>query len=242
MEERISKQKLNVILVVDTSKSMGGERIKQVNNAINDISKYLRTLQSDNVNVDFYLSVLCFGTYAYWHMDQKCVSVNDYKHIPIETRGQTNLHLAYKSLNEVLMKESQGGMMPDFGGVAPIILLLSDGHPSKGNISEELEVLRTKPWFKVALKYGIAIELNDKRTISILNQFVSNNGDVITSFKPELLEKIIKIIVLTASKVKSQSSNISNTTTTNTTNTNSVVVTINQEIKDAINEIDDWEW
>jgi uncharacterized protein YegL len=239
MEERISKQKLNVILVVDTSKSMGGERIKQVNNAICDISKYLRTLQTDNVNVDFYLSVLCFGTYAYWHMDQKCVSVNDYKHVPITTRGQTNLHLAYKSLNEVLVKESAGGMMPDFGGVAPIILLLSDGHPSKGNISEEIESLRTKPWFKVALKYGIAIELDDNRTISILNEFVSNNGDVITSFKPEMLEKIIKIIVLTASKVKSQSSNISQTTSNNI---NSVVTIINQEIKEAINDIDDWEW
>lgn len=236
MEDRIAKQKLNVILLVDTSRSMNGKRMEQVNNAVGDISKYLTALQEENVNIDFYLSILCFGTDAYWHMDQKAISVKEYVHTPIKAHGQSNLHLAYKELNEVLKKESKGGMMPDFGGVAPIILLLSDGHPSKGNVNEELERLRSKPWFKVALKYGIAIELDDTRTINILKQFVSNNGDVITSFKPNMLEKIIKIIVMTASKVKSQSANIV------TNGTNSVLVEIQQEIKEALDDIDDWEW
>ena len=126
--------------------------------------------------------------------------------------------------------------MPDFGGVAPIILLLSDGHPSKGPIKEELEKLRSKPWFKVALKYGIAIELNDQKTIKILRDFVSNNGDVIQVYTSNLLKKIIKIIVLTASKVKSKTSNIQS----------EVKETINQEIiqevQAVLNEVDDWEW
>ena len=34
MIERIAKQKINVILVVDTSKSMQGKRIEQVNSSI----------------------------------------------------------------------------------------------------------------------------------------------------------------------------------------------------------------
>ena len=53
-----------------------------------------------------------------------------------------------------------------------------------------------------------------------------------------LLKKIIKIIVMTASKVKSQSSNINVSKGTTTT----VVDEIKQEIKEALNEIDDWEW
>ena len=66
MEERIAKQKINVILVVDTSKSMQGKRIEQVNNAIKDIKEYLIELQDENANIDFYLSILAFSTTAKW--------------------------------------------------------------------------------------------------------------------------------------------------------------------------------
>ena len=76
MEDKIAKQKLDVILLVDTSRSMNGPRIEQVNNAISDISKYLVELQEENVNIDFNISILCFGTDAYWHLNQKSISVN----------------------------------------------------------------------------------------------------------------------------------------------------------------------
>ena len=62
MNDRIAKEKLNVILVVDTSKSMAGERISQVNQAIRDIKDYLVNLQVENSNVDFYLSIIQFST------------------------------------------------------------------------------------------------------------------------------------------------------------------------------------
>ena len=233
--DKIAKQKFNIILVVDVSRSMAGVRIEQVNKAIVDIVEYLKGLQSENTNVDFYVSILKFGTDASWHMNERCINVNDFSFEPIKAGGQSNLHLAYKELNEVLQKESKGGMMPDFGGVAPIILLLSDGHPSKGNVKDELAMLRTKPWFKVALKYGIAIELNDDRTINILRDFTSNNGDVITVYNHRLLEKIIKIIVLTASKVKSTSTSVHKTSKT------TVTTMIQQEIQEALNDVD-YEW
>lgn len=234
--DRMSKQKFNIIVVVDNSKSMQGSRIDQVNGAINDIIKYLKELQLENSNIDFFLSVLTFSTLAKWNDGKEGINVNNYQFKTIKAGGYSNLHLAYKELNEVLVKESQGGIMPDFGGVAPIILLLSDGHPTNGPIKEELEKLRTKPWFKVALKYGIAIELNDQRTIQVLRDFVSNNGDVIQVYNSNLLKKIIKIIVLTASKVKSKTSNIH---VDPKDNINENVV---QEVQTALNEVDDWEW
>lgn len=234
--DRMSKQKFNIIVVVDNSKSMQGSRIDQVNAAIHDIVEYLQELQVENSNIDFYLSILTFSTLAKWNDGKEGQNVNNYKFTSIKAKGYSNLHLAYKELNEVLIKESQGGIMPDFGGVAPIILLLSDGHPTNGPIKEELEKLRTKPWFKVALKYGIAIELNDKRTIQVLRDFVSDNGDVIQVYNSNLLRQIIKIIVLTASKVKSKSSNIQ------TESKETVNEEIIQEVQTVLNEVDDWEW
>ena len=233
--DRMAKQKFNVILVVDVSRSMCGRRIEQVNNAIKDISNYLKDLQIENTNVDFYLSILKFGTDACWHTSDIATYINDFKFSEIKAGGQSNLGLAYQKLNEVMLKESQGGMMPDFGGVAPIIILLTDGHPS-GKFKEELDLLRKKPWFKVALKYGIAIELNDDKTMKVLRDFVSNNGDVIEVYNSKLLERIIEIIVLTASKVKSSSVSVHNVKKV------SITVEIQQSIAEALNDVDDWEW
>lgn len=234
--DRMTKQKFNVILVVDVSRSMIGHRIDQVNQAIGDIHKYLKELQLENSNVDFYISILTFGTEAKWHLNQKAIDINQFKFVPIKAGGWSNLHLAYHELNEVLKKESQGGIMPDFGGVAPILVLLTDGHPTKGNFEEELMLLKKKPWFKVALKYGIAIELNDTKTIKVLRDFVGDNGDVIQVYNSKLLEKIIKIIIMTASKVKSTSTSIHSEKNV------SITREIQQEIQEAIADVEDWEW
>lgn len=234
--DKLAKQKFNIFLLVDTSKSMNGKRISQVNQAISDILLYLKQLQVENSNVDFYISLLTFATEAKWYKKQKEKDVTTFDYENLKCYGQSNLHLAYHELNEVLTKQSNGGIMPDFGGVAPIILLLTDGHPSKGNLKKELINLREKKWFNVALKYGIAIELNDQKTMSVLKDFVSGNGEVIQIYNSDLLSKIIKIIVLTASRVKSSSNSVHNSKHQNTT------MQIQQEIQDALNDVEDWEW
>lgn len=234
--EKLVKQKFNIFLLIDVSRSMCGSRITQVNQAIKDIAISLKEMQEDNTSVDFYISILTFGTTANWHNNKKETYIDDFDFKDIKASGQSNLHLAYKELNEVLKKKTQGGMMPDYGGVAPIIILLSDGHPSKGNIKDELASLKNKPWFKVALKYGIAVELNDKKTLNVLKDFVSNNGDVIQVYNANLLKRIIKVIVLTASKVKSTSTSVHNHKYVN------VSEEIRQEINETLNSINDWEW
>lgn len=209
LEDRIAKERLNIILLVDTSKSMSGTRIEQVNTAIKEIKDYLVNLQSESTNVDFYMTIITFSTEAHFYIDEAMIPIDKFHFLGLRCGGQSNLHLAYKSLGEILRKESKGGIMPDFGGAAPIILLLSDGHPTKNLYKEELANIKNIPWFKVALRYGVAIELDDKRTMAVLNDFVGNNGDVINCVDANKLKNIIKIIVLTASKVKSSNTNTS---------------------------------
>ena len=126
--------------------------------------------------------------------------------------------------------------MPDFGGTSPIILLLTDGHPTTDAYKEELANLNNSPWFKAAIRYGIAIELHDKRTIDVLKDFVGNNGEVIDCYSANMLKNVIKIIVLTASKVKSSSATVGNG---QVVNQNQMV---RQEITDALANVDQWEW
>lgn len=234
--DKIAKQRLNVIMLVDCSSSMRGGRIAQVNEAIRDIKKYLTEMQSENTNVDFYITVITYSTDAFFLNRDKCKPIEEFDFKDIKGDGWSNLHIAYERLADILKKESQGGIMPDYGGVAPIILLMTDGHPTKDNVKEELSALKKLPWFKVALKYGIAIELNDKRTINCLTDFVSGNGDVIECYDSRLLERIIKIIVLTASKVKSTSTSV------HAEKNVSVTEEVKQQVQQAIAEVDDWEW
>ncbi len=236
MEDKIAKQRLNIIVMVDCSKSMQGERIAQVNNALRDIKTHLINMQDENSNVDFYMTVITFSTEAYYLNGDRCKAVRDFNFKDIKGGGWSNLHLAYQKLEEILKKESKGGIMPDFGGVAPIILLMTDGHPTKFPLTEEMAALKKLPWYKVALKYGIAIALKDERTHKVLQEFVNGNGDVLECYDAKLLEKIIKIIVLTASKVKSTSKSV------HMQNNGAITQEVQIQVQQALSEVDDWEW
>ena len=236
MEDKIAKQRLNIIVMVDCSKSMQGERIAQVNNALRDIKTHLINMQDENSNVDFYMTVITFSTEAFYLNGDRCKAVEDFNFKDIKGGGWSNLHLAYQKLEEILKKESKGGIMPDFGGVAPIILLMTDGHPTKFPLTEEMAALKKLPWYKVALKYGIAIALKDERTHKVLREFVNGNGDVLECYDAKLLEKIIKIIVLTASKVKSTSKSV------HMQNNGAITQEVQIQVQQALSEVDDWEW
>ena len=236
MEDKIAKQRLNIIVMVDCSKSMQGERIAQVNNALRDIKTHLINMQDENSNVDFYMTVITFSTEAFYLNGDRCKAVEDFNFKDIKGGGWSNLHLAYQKLEEILKKESKGGIMPDFGGVAPIILLMTDGHPTKFPLTEEMAALKKLSWYKVALKYGIAIALKDERTHKVLREFVNGNGDVLECYDAKLLEKIIKIIVLTASKVKSTSRSV------HMQNNGAITQEVQIQVQQALSEVDDWEW
>ena len=233
--DRIAKQQLNVIVLVDTSKSMQGQRISQVNKALHDIRDHLVEMQDENTNVSFAITVIPFANDATFLNNDRSCEVENFKFHDLKGGGWSNLHLAYEKLAEILTKQSKGGIMPDFGGVAPIILLMTDGHPSKYPLSKELEELKKLPWFRQSLRYGIAIMLNDDKTRKVLDEFVGENGDVIDCCDASILKNIIKIIVLTASKVKSSSTGIS---AAKPITKNQQVV---QEVKQALEEVD-WEW
>ena len=99
-----------------------------------------------------------------------------------------------------------------------------------------MKALKALPWYNVALKYGIAIDLKDARTYEVLREFVDGNGDVVECLDSKMLKNIIKIIVLTASKVKSTSSAIRKNKTI------TVAEEIQQQVQNALTEVDDWEW
>ena len=205
--EGIARQELNVIFVIDNSGSMDGEKIGAVNNAIRDVMSIMPDIQDDTGDVNIKISAMTFSDDAKWiHNDPK--SVDEFKWKDIRANGGTNLSAAYDELSKYLCKRANGGKMPDLGGVAPIIILMTDGMPTSYDWEKHLNDLNKKGWFKVALKYAIAIEVNTDEARSVLSKFTGNPETVLTVYTAEALRRVIKVIAITASKVKSTSTNV----------------------------------
>lgn len=133
--------------------------------------------------------------------------------------------------------------MPDIGGVAPIIILMTDGMPTSTDWEERLSSLRNKSRFKVALKYALLIGDECSETMDVLTKFTGTNETVLKVYSAETLRKVIKVIAVTASKVKSNSSSKTAGTSLNSGPTNNEIAI--EEIANNLENLDeqdiDWD-
>ena len=233
--EGIKRQELNLLFVIDNSGSMEGEKIGAVNNAIRDIITIMPEIQEDTSDADIMISALTFSDDAKWVYAEP-QRVTEFKWKDIRTDGCTNLSCAYDELSKFLCRRSNGGKMPDIGGVAPIIILMSDGMPTSYDWEDHLKELRKKGWFKVALKYALAIQIDTQEAMDVLSKFTGNNETVLKVYTAEALRQVIKVIAVTASKVKSSSSIINGS---NLVNKEELA---KQEINKGLEEISNVEW
>lgn len=231
----IRKQELNLLFVIDNSGSMSGEKIGAVNNAIRDVMSIMPEIQEDTSDAEIKISALIFSDDCKW-VYQEPKTVTDFKWSDISTDGGTNYSKTYDELAKFLCKKENGGQMPDIGGVAPIIILMSDGMPTSPDWDKHLDLLKKKGWFKVALKYALAIQIDTQEAMDVLSRFTGNPETVLKVYTAEALRKVIKVIAITASKVKSSSSQISGGAIV------SKEEEAKQEIAKGLEEISDVEW
>ena len=232
--EGIARQELNLIFVIDNSGSMAGECIASVNNAIRDVMSIMPEIQDDTADAVIKVSALTFSDSVKWVYSEP-KTVEDFKWTDVDADAGTNLSAAYDALSTFLTKKSNGGQMPDIGGVAPIIILMTDGMPTSPDWQAHLDSLKKKGWFKVALKYALAIGNLDVDAMDVLDGFTGNRETVLKVYTAEALRKVIKVIAVTASKVKSMSSTVGE----KTAGQNQAA---QAEIADKLEDIKDVEW
>lgn len=235
LKEGIKKQELNLLFVIDNSGSMEGEKIAAVNNAIRDVMAIMPEIQEDTSDAEIKISALVFSENCKWVYNEP-KRVGDFKWTDIRTDGGTDYSKAYDELAKFLCKKENGGQMPDIGGVAPIIILMSDGMPTSPDWAKHLDYLKKKGWFKVALKYALAIQIDTQEAMDVLSKFTGNSETVLKVYTAEALRKVIKVIAITASKVKSSSSQIKGGAIV------SKEEAAQQEIAKGLEEVSDVEW
>ena len=234
--EGIRKQVLNLVFVIDNSGSMEGEKIGAVNNAIRDVVSIMPEIQEDTSDAEIRISAMTFSENCKWVYSEP-KSVEDFKWNDITTEGGTDYSKAYDELAKFLCKKASGGKMPDIGGIAPIIILMSDGMPTSPDWEDHLSLLKKKGWFKVALKYALAIQIDTKEAMDVLTKFTGNPETVLKVYTAEALRRVIKVIAITASKVKSSSSQVSSSGAPVSQEELAI-----QEIDKGLEDIEDIEW
>lgn len=233
--EGIAKQELNLIFIIDNSGSMKGEKLGAVNNAIRDVMAIMPEIQEDTADATIKISALKFSDDASW-IYQESKTIDQFQWKDLKDEGGTNLSDAYDKLSDFLRKKSNGGQMPDLGGVAPIIILMTDGMPTSYDWEKHLLELKKKGWFSVALKYALAIGIDSDEAMDVLKKFTGNPETVLKVYTAEALRKVIKVIAITASKVKSSSAT---TSSGSAINQNKIA---QLEINENIEQIENVEW
>jgi len=203
------RQILEILFVIDVSGSMRGQRIAQVNYALENIFKELR--RRDDINSTIKIAILEFGMEAHWATPQP-VPLEDYVFTQIAVKPQvTNYGKAFEALNQKLRKEEF--LDPTLGEYfAPLILFITDGEPvDVAEYPSALAELQANGWFRKSAKYAIAVgeEAKNEDIGKLLAVFTGVRENVRYADEGDALCNLIEFIAIRASEV--QTSMLSNT-------------------------------
>lgn len=198
--ETITRSLLPIIYILDTSGSMKGTRIDQLNKAMEKTTEIMSEVAENNANAEIKLGILTFSSDAKWMYDQ-LIYPTDFYWTDLEAQGVTDIGAALRKLDEKLSRNewlNNGG-----GNKQPVLIFMSDGKPTDDYISALNEIERGNKWFQVALK--IAIAIGDDADRSVLARICGDPNAVIEVNNIESLVNLIQVVSVTASKIGSQS-------------------------------------
>jgi uncharacterized protein YegL len=198
--ETIPRRTMVLFFVVDTSMSMSGSKIRNVNTVLHEILPELKDISVENADSEIKIAVLEFSSGAEWVYD-KPVKADIFCWHDLKADGITDLGEACKMLNQKLSRSQF--MQEVVGSFAPVIILLSDGAPTD-NYKKELDVLKGNKWFKSAIK--IAIAIGEEANQEVLKEFTGNMECVLEANNPSVLRKMIRFASVSASQIGSKSS------------------------------------
>lgn len=161
----LAHRQLQVVLMLDCSGSMRGDRIASVSYALLTALPDLREAAADNPEVDVRVRVLAFGSEPRW-LTEGAVPVEQLVWPDLQAHGHTAMGGALAMVAETLSTEDTGARQ-----LPPILVLASDGYPTD-DVDAGLRALLATAEGSAATR--IAIAIGSDAAMTILNRFIAN--------------------------------------------------------------------
>ena len=205
----IAKKNLVMFFLIDTSGSMKGTKMGELNTAIEELIPEIR--RTGAADTDIKIAVMTFSSDVAWITPQP-VPIETFEWSRLRADGETNMGAAFSELNNKLSRSAF--MSTPSLSYAPVIFLMTDGYPSD-DYRQYIDILNSNSWFKYAVKTALAIgsDPNDE----MLELFTGDKDAVIHSSTGDELVQIIKKIAVTSAQIGSRSMTLSSYTGSETT-------------------------
>ncbi|WP_373086109.1 VWA domain-containing protein [Sneathiella sp.] len=120
----IARRQLQILLAIDCSGSMQGDRIASLNYAMRTALPELRNVAAENPEVDVRMSVLRFASTAEWQIEAP-EPVEKVQWTDLTAEGETHMGDALHLLAARLTADAMPGRQ-----LPPVVVLASDGYPT----------------------------------------------------------------------------------------------------------------
>ena len=198
----VSKKSLVIFFLIDTSGSMRGTKMGELNTGMEERIPEIRRV--GEADTDVKLAVLTFSTDVKWMYSQP-INIEEFEWTRLNAEGVTSMGAAFKELS-LRMSRNSFLNSPSLS-FAPVIFLMTDGYPSD-DYQAGLKALQSNSWYKFGLKaaLGIGQEAND----DMLAEFTGTKDTVVHAYSGGQLAQMIKVVAVTASQIGSKSMTLSN--------------------------------
>lgn len=160
----LARRQLHVVIALDTSGSMRGDRIASLNYAMRSAMPELRNAAADNPEIEVMIRVLQFDSTARWQT-ARAVRVDEFEWTDLEAGGETRMGEALALIANALSDQNMPGRQ-----LPPVIVLVSDGYPSD-DIDAALDAFFAAELPRAAVRIGIAI--GGEADLEILQRFMN---------------------------------------------------------------------
>ena len=200
----VSKKSLVIFFLIDTSGSMKGKKMGELNTVMEELIPEIRRV--GEADTDVKVAVLTFGTHVRWMYSQP-ISIEDFEWARLRADGVTSMGEAFRELSARMSRNSF--LNSPSLSFAPVIFLMTDGYPSD-DYKSALKELQSNSWYKFGLKaaLGIGQEAND----DMLAEFTGSPDNVVHAYSGGQLAQMIKVIAVTSAQIGSKSMTLSDET------------------------------
>ena len=193
----IPRKTMVMFFLIDTSGSMSGPSIGQVNDAMREVLPDLKDINDTNPDAKTKIAVLSFSSGCEW-LTPEPAELDNYKWTNLDAGGVTDLGEACKELDSKLNRNAF--LQDAVGNFAPVIILISDGSPTD-DFKSGLEKLKQNKWFNAAIKVALGVE---DAEMDVLQDFTGNKETAIYLKDKMMLKKLIRFVSVTSSKIGSK--------------------------------------